>query len=69
MDTVAVSPKYQAVAPKSARKELRLRPGQKMKVVLSDGRIEYVLIRPLRELRGSLRGMDTTVEREQEDRV
>jgi len=69
MDTVTVSPKYHAAAPKSARKELRLRPGQKVKVVLSDGRIEYVLVRPLRELRGSLRGMDTSFEREQEDRV
>ena len=69
MDTVTVSSKYQVVIPKSVRKQLRIRPGQKIQVVLYDGRIEYVPIRPMRELRGSLRGIDTTVEREQEDRV
>jgi bifunctional DNA-binding transcriptional regulator/antitoxin component of YhaV-PrlF toxin-antitoxin module len=69
MNTVTLSSKRQVVNPKSVGKEIRLRVGQKVKVVLSDGRVEYVQIRPMRELRGSLRGMDTTVEREQEDRV
>jgi hypothetical protein len=69
MGTVTLSSKHQVVKPKSVEKEIRLRVGQKVKVVLSDGRIEYVEIRPMRELRGSLRGMDTTVEREQEARV
>jgi hypothetical protein len=69
MDTVTHSSRHQIINPKTAGEESRLRVGQKVKVVLSDGRIEYVEIRPMRELRGSLRGMDTTLEREQEDRV
>jgi AbrB family looped-hinge helix DNA binding protein len=69
MDTVTVPSKHQVVTPKSVRKQVRVRPGQTVEVVLGDGRVEYVTVRPMREMRGSLRGMDTTVEREQEDRV
>ena len=69
MDTVTVSSKYQVVIPKSVRKQLRIRPGQKVQVVLYEDRIEYVPVRPMREMRGYLRGMDTTIERDPEDRV
>jgi len=33
MQTVTVSPKYQVVIPKNIRVSLKLRPGQKMKVI------------------------------------
>ena len=69
MDTVTVSSKYQVVIPKSVRKQLRIRPGQKVQVVLYGDRIEYVPVRPMREMRGYLRGMDTAVDREEEDRA
>ncbi len=69
MDTVTVSSKYQVVIPKSVRKQLRIRPGQKVQVVLYEDRIEYVPVRPMREMRGYLRGIDTTIGRDQEDRV
>ena len=68
MQTVTVSPKYQVVIPKEIRDTLRLRPGQKMRVIEYDGRIEMIPDRDISELRGFLRGIDTRIERE-EDRV
>jgi AbrB family looped-hinge helix DNA binding protein len=68
MQTVTVSPKYQVVIPKSIRDALKLRPGQKMRVIEYDGRIELIPDRDISELRGFLKGIDTRVERDK-DRV
>jgi len=68
MQTVTVSPKYQVVIPKQIRETLRLRPGQKMRVIEYDGRIELIPDRDISELRGFLKGIDTRIEREK-DRV
>jgi AbrB family looped-hinge helix DNA binding protein len=68
MQTVTVSPKFQVVIPKEIREALRLRPGQKMRVIEYDGRIELIPDRDISELRGFLKGIDTRIERE-EDRV
>jgi AbrB family looped-hinge helix DNA binding protein len=64
METVTVSPKYQVVIPIRIRKLLRVRPGQKVKVILYDNRIEMIPVRPVVEARGFLKGIDTTVDRE-----
>lgn len=68
MQTVTVSPKYQVVIPKSIRDALKLRPGQKMRVVEYEGRIELIPDRDIAELRGFLKGIDASLAREK-DRV
>ena len=68
MQTVTVSPKYQVVIPKEIRNALRLRPGQKMRVIEYEGRIELIPDRDISELRGFIRGIDTRFQRE-EDRL
>ena len=68
MSVVTISPKYQVVIPKSVREKLALEPGQKVQAFAYEGRIELIPVRPLRELKGFLRGIDTEVERE-DDRV
>lgn len=68
MQTVTVSPKYQIVIPKSIRKTLDLRPGQKMQVVEYGGRVELIPERDIKELRGFIKGINTEFARE-EDRV
>jgi AbrB family looped-hinge helix DNA binding protein len=65
---VKISSEYQVVIPRAVREALRIKPGQKLHVLLYDGRVELVPVRPIGELRGSLRGINTTVERD-EDRV
>ena len=69
METVTISPKFQVVIPKAIRERLRLRPGQKIQAIAYDERIEFIPIRPVKELRGVLRGLDTSFERDEEDRV
>lgn len=64
MNTVTVSPKFQIVIPQTIREELSLKPGEKFRVLRYDDRVELIRIRPIKELRGFLRGMDTTIERE-----
>ena len=64
METVTVSSKYQVVIPSRVRRRLGLKPGQKLQVVLYDNRIEMIPVKPVKELRGFLKGIDTAVERE-----
>jgi AbrB family looped-hinge helix DNA binding protein len=62
--TVTVSSKYQVVIPKDVRDRLKIRPGQKVEAFALGGRIEFVPVRPIEEMRGFLRGMDPDFERE-----
>ena len=64
METVTISPKFQVVIPKEIRTKLKLRAGQKVHAMVYQNRIELVPVRPVRQLKGFLRGIDTTVPRE-----
>ena len=68
MSTVTVSPKFQVVIPEKVRKDLNIKPGQKFDVIEFEGCVELVPIKDVRTLRGSLKGLDTQVHREREDR-
>ena len=68
MDTVTISPKFQVVIPRGIRKSLGLVPGQKVQAIVYEDRIELIPLRPIRKMRGFLRGIDTAVPRER-DRV
>ena len=63
MNTVKVSPKYQIVIPKEVREALDLRPGQEVAVLRYRGRIELIPMRPIKEMRGFLPAIDSTIER------
>ena len=64
VNTVKVSPKYQIVIPKEVREALDLRPGQEVAVLRYRGRIELIPMKPVTEMRGFLRGVDSTIGRE-----
>lgn len=64
MTTAKISPKYQVVIPKAIREELELKPGQRVQVIAHGDRIEMVPVRSLRDMRGFLAGIETTVERD-----
>jgi len=64
VQTVTISPKYQVVIPKEIRDRLGLLPGQKVQAIAYGGRIELIPVRPARQMKGFLKGIDTKVERE-----
>ena len=68
MSIVTISSRYRIVVPRDARERLGLKPGQQVQVLPLEGRIELVPLRPIEAARGFLRGIDTTVPRD-EDRL
>ena len=64
MATVTVSPKFQVVIPKDVRDGLTLSPGEKVEVIQLEGRIELVPVRSAESMRGFLKGLTNTFERE-----
>ena len=69
MDTVTLSPKFQIVIPRRVRERMKLRAGEKFEVVSFDDRIELIPIRPMSKMKGFLKGLGPTFEREREDRI
>lgn len=68
MKAVTLSATFEIVIPKEIRESMNLHPGDKVKFVEFDGRVELVQIQPMRKLFGIAKGIDTTIERD-EDRV
>jgi AbrB family looped-hinge helix DNA binding protein len=64
METAIVSPEFQVAIPQAIREALGLQPGQRVQVMLYQSRIELIPVRSVREMRGFLKGIDTTVKRE-----
>ena len=67
METVSITSKYRVVIPSRVRRRLGVKSGQKLQVFLYDNRIEMIPDKPANEMRGFLKGIDTTVEREPVD--
>jgi AbrB family looped-hinge helix DNA binding protein len=68
METVTLSPKFQVVIPREIREALKLEPGQKIQALLYENRVELIPIKPIKQMRGFLSGIDPTVPREK-DRI
>lgn len=68
MITVTVSSKFQVVIPREMRESLSIKPGVRLQVIKYGDRIEFVRIRKIKDMRGFLRGINTTVVREK-DRI
>ena len=64
METITISPKFQVVIPKEIRESLKLAPGQKIQALLYENRIELIPVRSIKKMRGFLKGIETSVDRE-----
>jgi len=69
MSVVTLSSKYQIVVPREIRERLRLKPGQRLLIIEKNGVIHLIPQRPIREMRGFIRGLDTEGLREEGDRL
>lgn len=68
MQLATVSSKFQIVIPRTVREPMGIQAGQKLQILRYGNRIELLPFKTAKELRGFLKGIDTTVERE-DDRV
>ncbi len=68
MATVKVSSKYQIVIPQDVREKIELKPGQDVVIIEKDGVIHVIPLKPMKEMRGFAKGIDTTNLRDEEDR-
>jgi AbrB family looped-hinge helix DNA binding protein len=66
---VTVSSKYQIVIPEDVREKMALKPGQKVVVIEKDGVVHLIPQKSIKELRGFVKGVDTSKLRSEEDRL
>jgi AbrB family looped-hinge helix DNA binding protein len=64
MSKVTLSNKYQVVIPKEVREKIGLKAGTSFEVITYSNRIELVPIKPIKNLRGMLKGIDTNIIRD-----
>ena len=69
MTQTVVSSKYQIVIPKEVRSKIDLEKGQVLQVVVRNGVIMLIPDRPLAELRGFVKGMESSELRDKDDRL
>ena len=69
METAIVSSKYQIVIPSSLRKEIKIKPGQKVFIYNDNGSIRIEQKINIKDYFGIAKGVDSTFEREDEDRI
>ena len=67
MATVKVSSKYQIVIPQDVRERIELKPGQEVVIIEKDGVIHVIPLKPIKEMRGFAKGIDTTNLRDEEN--
>jgi len=68
MGVVTVSSKFQIVIPLDVREKMNLKPGQKVIVIEKDGVVHLILEKPMKDLRGFVKGVTTDKLRHEEDR-
>jgi len=69
MYTTTISSKYQVVIPREVRKQFGLKPGQRIAFIPFNHVLHVVIVQPIENARGILKGMDTEGFREDEDRL
>ena len=69
METATLSSKYQILIPKAIREILHLKAGQKLTFVVKGNYIQLLPQKELEEMRGFLKGANTTNVRDRKDRI
>ena len=69
MDQTTISSKFQVVIPRKIREQYHLTPGQKLIFIPYKNSLRVVIVPPIEEGYGFLEGIDTTIERDEEERA
>jgi AbrB family looped-hinge helix DNA binding protein len=69
MEASTITSKFQVVIPRNIRRRYNLKPGYKVVFIPFENTLRLVFAPPIEQARGMFPGIDTSVEREEEDRV
>ena len=67
MYTATISSKYQVVIPREVRKQFGLKPGQRIAFIPFNKTLHVIIVPPMDQARGILKGMNTEGYREEQD--
>ena len=68
MNTVILSSEYQVLIPEEICRKTGLKAGASLEIISYNNRIELVPIKPMKNLKGIFKGIDTAILRE-DDRI
>ena len=68
MEATTISSKFQVVIPLKIRERYNLKPGYKVMFIPFENTLRVVFAPPIEQARGMFPGIDTSVEREEENR-
>ncbi len=69
MEATTITSKFQVVIPRKIRERYNLKPGYKVVFIPFENTLRLVFAPPIEQARGMFPGIDTSVEREEEDRL
>jgi len=69
MEATTISSKFQVVIPLKIRERYNLKPGYKVVFIPFENTLRVVFAPPIEQARGMFPGIDTSVDREEEERV
>lgn len=69
MEMTTVSSKFQVVIPRKIREQFNIKAGQKVVFVPLERTLQMVIVPPIEQARGIFPGIDTSVPRDEEERV
>ena len=67
MKAVTISSKYQVVIPREIREKFHLKPGQKLVFIPYKSTLRVVIVPPIEDAQGMLKGLNTDDIREEKD--
>lgn len=69
MEAATISTKYQIVIPRKIREHYNIKPGYKVVFIPFENTLRVVFVPPIEQARGMFPGLDTRVERDEEERI
>ena len=69
MEASTITSKFQVVIPRNIRERYNIKPGYKVVFIPFENTLRLVFAPPIEQARGMFPGIDTSVEREEGDRV
>ncbi len=69
MEASTITSKFQVVIPRNIRERYNIKPGYKVVFIPFENTLRLVFAPPIEQARGMFPGIDTTVERDEDDRV